>query len=148
MAQRWIFYHVDSQRRTYVDPRLAFAFDDPTERVSKVRQRFDASSTALQVLHGRDLHARLAVITGANCGIGYETARSLAFHGCRVILACRNEKAAMEAIERIAKERPHTRDRLQTLRVDLASMKSVLEFTEQLLATIKYVSRLVFYLEM
>lgn len=35
-----------------------------------VWSRFDGSSTALQVLHGRDLSGKIAVITGANCGIG------------------------------------------------------------------------------
>jgi WW domain-containing oxidoreductase len=39
------------------------------------RQRFDASSTALQVLHGLDLSGQVAVITGANSGIGFQTAK-------------------------------------------------------------------------
>lgn len=140
MSQRYIFHHIDSQRKTFVDPRLAFAVENPSGNMARVRQRFDASSTALQVLHGKDLHGRLAVITGANCGIGYETARSLVFHGCRVILACRNENAATGAIERIASERPQTRDRLQVMRVNLASLQSVHEFTQLLLQTVKYLS--------
>jgi len=35
-----------------------------------IRQRFDGSSTALAVLHGRDLRNKVALITGANTGIG------------------------------------------------------------------------------
>lgn len=35
-----------------------------------VRQRFDGSSTALAVLHGRDLRGKVALVTGANTGIG------------------------------------------------------------------------------
>lgn len=35
-----------------------------------VRQRFDGSSTALAVLHGRDLRGKVALVTGANVGIG------------------------------------------------------------------------------
>lgn len=35
-----------------------------------LRQRFDGSSTALAVLHGRDLRNKVALVTGANTGIG------------------------------------------------------------------------------
>lgn len=84
-----LFYNKTTNQSTYTDPRLAFAVEEQTQNVRDVRQRFDASSTALQVLHGKDLSGKLAVITGANAGIGLETAKSLAFHGCEVILACR-----------------------------------------------------------
>jgi WW domain-containing oxidoreductase len=61
--------YVDHQNRrtTYSDPRLAFAKEETT---TNVRQKFDSSTTALQVLHGKDLRGKTAVITGANCGIG------------------------------------------------------------------------------
>jgi WW domain-containing oxidoreductase len=65
-----IFYvdHIN-HRTTYADPRLAFAVEEK-EHPGDFRQRFDASSTAMQVLHGRDLSSKVAIITGANCGIG------------------------------------------------------------------------------
>ena len=44
----------------------------------------------LQVLHGMDLSDQVAVITGATSGIGFETAKCLAFHGCTVIIGCRD----------------------------------------------------------
>eukprot|EP00058_Branchiostoma_floridae_P002011 XP_002587499.1 hypothetical protein BRAFLDRAFT_61292 [Branchiostoma floridae] len=63
-------YYVDHVTRitTYTDPRLAFAVPEDKEW----RQRFDGHSTALQVLQGRDLSGRVAMVTGANCGIGEE----------------------------------------------------------------------------
>ena len=48
-----------------------------------------------------DLSGTTAVVTGANSGIGFETARALASHGARVTLACRNVPAAERAAERI-----------------------------------------------
>jgi hypothetical protein len=65
-----VFYVDHANRRTtYSDPRLAFATEEK-EHAQDFRQRFDGSTMALQVLHGRDLAGKVAVITGANAGIG------------------------------------------------------------------------------
>ena len=48
-----------------------------------------------------DLTAKVAVVTGANSGIGFETARALVRHGATVTLACRSLPAAERAAERI-----------------------------------------------
>ena len=48
-----------------------------------------------------DLSGRLAIVTGANSGIGFHTARHLAEKGAEVILACRNMAKAEDALERI-----------------------------------------------
>ncbi|KYM90378.1 WW domain-containing oxidoreductase [Atta colombica] len=94
-----------------------------------IRQRFDGSSTALAVLHGRDLRNKVALITGANTGIGFETARSLALHGCNVILACRDMKKANDAIRRIQQEKDIVN--CIALEMDLSSLSSVREAAEQ-----------------
>ncbi|XP_050316166.1 WW domain-containing oxidoreductase [Anthonomus grandis grandis] len=123
-----VYVNHQDESTTYIDPRLAFAIEEK-ENVTDFRQRFDASSTALQVLLGRDLSGKVAIVTGANTGIGYETARSLAKHGCTVIFACRNVVAAEEAIEVIrSQERLNIADNCHALHLDLASLASVSNF--------------------
>ena len=50
---------------------------------------------------GERLTGTSAVVTGANSGIGFETANALARHGATVTMACRNVAAAEHAAERI-----------------------------------------------
>lgn len=114
---------------------MAFSVEEADQNA--VRQRFDASSTALQVLHGRDLNGKVAVITGANIGIGFETARSLALHGCEVIMAGRNKKVTEEAIERIAVEKPVAGAKCRFVKLDLASLRSVKEFIDEIKRDVK-----------
>jgi hypothetical protein len=49
-------------------------------------QGCDLKTTAIDVVHGRDLSSSVIVITGGNTGIGYESALALASAGARVIL--------------------------------------------------------------
>lgn len=125
-------------QRTYTDPRLAFAVEEIPRNISEVRQRFDSSSTALQVLHGKDLSGKTALITGCNVGIGFETARSLALHGCDVIMACRNQKATEEAITKIAKEKPAAGKKCRFMKLDLGSLKSVQHFVDDVQKEVRY----------
>ncbi|RCI09354.1 hypothetical protein L249_3744 [Ophiocordyceps polyrhachis-furcata BCC 54312] len=69
------------------------------------------------------LAGKVAVVTGANAGIGFQTARQLALHGAKVYLACRGEKKAKEAISRLREEDPS--EKLVWLPLDLASQASV-----------------------
>jgi NAD(P)-dependent dehydrogenase (short-subunit alcohol dehydrogenase family) len=47
-----------------------------------------------------DLSQKVAIVTGANSGLGYATTVALASHGAHVFLACRSEAKALEAIAR------------------------------------------------
>lgn len=128
-----IFVDRQNNTQTYTDPRLAFAVEE--SNTGQIRQKFDASSTALQVLHGKDLSGKVALITGANTGIGFETARSLSFHGCEIIFACRNENLALEAIEKIRKERANRK--CSFFNLDLSSLKSTKNFADTIKANYK-----------
>lgn len=64
-----VFFEEATGKRTYTDPRLAFA-RDAKESLYDFKQRFDASTQALAVLNGVDLTNKKALITGANSGIG------------------------------------------------------------------------------
>ncbi len=74
---------------------------------------------------------KLALITGANGGIGFHAARELARAGARVILGCRNATKAAEARDRILAELPAAG--LEVAELDLASLASVREFAQAFL---------------
>ena len=75
-----------------------------------------------------DLNGKTAVVTGANSGLGYETALALARHGANVVMACRDEGRGTEAIERVRAEAPGASVELSLL--DLADLTSVRKFAE------------------
>ena len=63
------FFFVNSsvnRLTTYVDPRLALNFTKNKEH----KKSLDGHSTAMHVLNGEDLTGKVAVVTGANSGIG------------------------------------------------------------------------------
>ncbi|MCV7104043.1 SDR family NAD(P)-dependent oxidoreductase [Mycobacterium palustre] len=77
-----------------------------------------------------DQTGRVAVVTGANTGLGYETARALAEHGARVVLAVRNLDKGKDAAARITANGPRGEVALQEL--DLTSLGSIRAAAEQL----------------
>src|SRR5687768_6800735 len=75
-----------------------------------------------------DQTGRVAVVTGANSGLGLVTACELARAGARVVLACRNlekGKAALTEVERAATGAPP-----ELAELDLASLTSVRSFAQ------------------
>ncbi|MUL44546.1 SDR family NAD(P)-dependent oxidoreductase [Mycobacterium sp. CBMA293] len=77
-----------------------------------------------------DQTGRTAVITGANTGLGYETAAALAAKGAHVVLAVRNLDKSKDAVDRIRQTTPDADVVLQEL--DLSSLQSVREAAEAL----------------
>ena len=79
-----------------------------------------------------DQTGRTAVITGANTGLGYETAVALAAKGANVVLAVRNTDKGKAAADLIARRTPGARVAVQEL--DLTSLDSIRTAAEQLRA--------------
>jgi NAD(P)-dependent dehydrogenase (short-subunit alcohol dehydrogenase family) len=73
-----------------------------------------------------DQTGRTALVTGANTGIGLETARMLALKGAKVVLACRDAGKGQAAVDRIMAEKPAGSATLGSL--DLSDLDSVAAF--------------------
>lgn len=76
-------------------------------------------------------HGRLAIVTGANIGLGYETALALLRKDLKVILACRNLDKAQKAKEELLNKVP--KGEVDILQIDLSSLESVRAFAKNFL---------------
>src|SRR3569832_1406427 len=80
-----------------------------------------------------DQTGRTAIVTGANTGIGLETARMLALRGADVVLACRSPDKGKAALDRVLAVKPKGTATLEAL--DLADLDSVAAFADRFAAT-------------
>lgn len=78
-----------------------------------------------------DQSGRTAVVTGANSGLGLETARELARRGAHVVMATRDQERTADARQDILTEIPDAR--LEVRELDLASLDSVRSCAEGIL---------------
>ncbi|MFG3343305.1 oxidoreductase [Glycomyces sp. NPDC048151] len=79
-----------------------------------------------------DQTGRTVVVTGANSGLGIETARALAGRGARVIMTSRSEEKGRKAVEDIRADHPRANLEVRTL--DLEDLDSVAAFADRLTA--------------
>lgn len=77
-----------------------------------------------------NVHDQVAIVTGANVGLGYETTKALVQKGYHVVMACRNLDKAEQAKASLATYQ----DQLAVRQLDLASLQSVRAFSEDFLA--------------
>ncbi len=75
------------------------------------------------------LAGRVAAVTGATSGIGYEAALQLAAHGADVVMAVRDTARGTACAARIRGTHPEAR--LTVMALDVASLKSIEEFAER-----------------
>ncbi len=75
-----------------------------------------------------DLKDKIAIVTGANSGLGYEDARALIRMGATVILACRDMDKAGAALKQIYDEKPDAK--AEIMQIDLADLASIRRFAD------------------
>jgi NAD(P)-dependent dehydrogenase (short-subunit alcohol dehydrogenase family) len=77
---------------------------------------------------------KVSIITGANSGIGFYTARNLLRKGYRVILACRDQEKCLQAAEKLTNEKDPeipSNAKAECMSLDLSSLKSVRHFVAE-----------------
>ncbi|XP_054710865.1 retinol dehydrogenase 13-like [Uloborus diversus] len=81
----------------------------------------------------KSMEGKVVIITGANSGIGFQTALELAKRKAKVIMACRSVERAQKAAEKIIKSSGNRNVIVQQL--DLSSLKSVREFASRIVSS-------------
>jgi len=76
------------------------------------------------------MSGRICIVTGANSGIGKETALGLAQMGARVVMVCRNAEKGKAALEEIRRESGSSQ--VDLLIADMSSQASVRALAEQI----------------
>ena len=76
---------------------------------------------------------KTVIVTGGNSGIGKAAALDFARRGARTLLACRNEKKALDAAKDIISQTGN--EKVVAMKLDLSSFKSVREFVQQIIET-------------
>lgn len=104
-----------------VDPTVVLSFDRTGFRLHRLAFRPDDLAV--------DLTGRVGLVTGANSGLGYETARELAARGAEVWMLCRDAGRGEAAAAEIRRACPGAR--LELAQVDVSERDSVRAFVER-----------------
>ncbi|HSW13362.1 MAG TPA: oxidoreductase [Solimonas sp.] len=74
------------------------------------------------------LQGKVAIVTGANSGLGLETSAELARAGATVVMACRDPGRATAALAEVRRRAPTAK--IEALALDLADLASIRAFTQ------------------
>lgn len=91
-----------------------------------IHSGFDGKTTAAEVAAGHDLTGKIALVTGGNSGIGYETVKALANTGAHVIVGARDAGKAEDKLAQLKN--------VSFIPLDLADPASVDQFAERILS--------------
>jgi NAD(P)-dependent dehydrogenase (short-subunit alcohol dehydrogenase family) len=88
---------------------------------------FGRETTAEEVLAGRDLRGKVAIVTGGHAGLGLETTRVLSNAGATVVIGARDLKKAQMTVAKMKN--------VEVAQLDLASPSSVDRFANEFLSS-------------
>lgn len=102
---------------------------------SSIHNKYSEKTSSIDIMNefGTNAQGKYVIITGANCGLGLETARALAEHGAVVTIACRNPQLGAEAVSTIKARHPQAK--VSCIPLDLSSLASIKQFVDQYKAT-------------
>jgi NAD(P)-dependent dehydrogenase (short-subunit alcohol dehydrogenase family) len=89
-----------------------------TTKQAPLPSGFDERTTARDAVGNRDLHGRIALVTGGHAGIGLETTRALSDAGATVVVGARSADKARAAVAGIARVEVDTLDLIDPASVD------------------------------
>jgi dehydrogenase/reductase SDR family protein 12 len=107
-----------------VDPFVVSSFDRTGFRIHRLAFQPDDLDV--------DLSGKRCLVTGANSGIGFESAKALADLGAEVVLLCRNKEGGETAVSAIRGETGNARVSLEI--VDISDLESIRAFASRLSA--------------
>ncbi|WP_428232758.1 SDR family NAD(P)-dependent oxidoreductase [Flavobacterium sp.] len=87
---------------------------------------FNEKSTASDVIKGKDLTGKIAIVTGGNAGIGLETTKTLAAAGATVIVPARDLEKARKNLEGVENVEIEVMDIMDPLSIDAFAKKFLL----------------------
>lgn len=100
-----------------------------------LKSGFGSTSSAMEVIKGRDLRGKTAIVTGGHNGIGLETTKSLVSAGAFVVVGARDIRRATENLARLGN--------VEVIRLDLDESESIDQFVAQFIKSHRAIDILV-----
>ncbi|CEP09246.1 hypothetical protein [Parasitella parasitica] len=92
---------------------------------------WNTTAEGILQFYNTDLTGKVVIVTGANSGVGQETARALSSVGAKIIIPCRSLQKSQEAIRYIKETVPNAD--LIPMELDLSNLSSIKLFSEAFL---------------
>ncbi|KAI8639081.1 oxidoreductase [Parasitella parasitica] len=102
-----------------------------TTTIATASIEWDTTAAGILQFYKTDLTGKVVIVTGANSGVGQETARVISSAGAKVIIPCRTLQKSQEAIAYIQETVPNAD--LVPMELDLSDLSSIKLFTNAFL---------------